>query len=238
MKKLLLILSLIITIGFNQQSKAQVNHLFWAHNNNEFAGNGLLYNWYAVTTANFAPTGWHVPTSTELIALQTNLGGESIAGGKLKLTGILSWNSPNTGATNEVLFNSMGSGSRVSSSGGVFTGLKIRTIYSASNTFGVYCYEAWLYNTTSTFPVLYDPKADGRSVRLIKDDSTDPSTLTDYDGNIYKTVKIGTQVWIASNWKCTKLNDGTVISEVTDNATWAALTTGAWCYYNNNPKYK
>jgi hypothetical protein len=77
-------------------------------------------------------------------------------------------------------------------------------------------------------------KTAGFSIRLIKDDSTDPGTLTDIDGNVYKTVKIGNQVWTASNWKCTKYSDGTPIPNVTDNTAWCALTTGAWCVYDND----
>jgi uncharacterized protein (TIGR02145 family) len=45
---------------------------------------------------------------------------------------------------------------------------------------------------------------------------------------------IGTQTWTACNLEVTTYRDGTPIPEVTDNAAWAALTTGAWCYYANN----
>jgi uncharacterized protein (TIGR02145 family) len=68
------------------------------------------------------------------------------------------------------------------------------------------------------------------------------ANLTDIDGNIYKTVKIGTQFWMAENLKTTKYNDGTlVINVTTDNTQWVNNTTGAWSYYNNdvvnNAKY-
>jgi uncharacterized protein (TIGR02145 family) len=59
--------------------------------------------------------------------------------------------------------------------------------------------------------------------------------LKDADLNTYNTVRIGNQTWMASNLKTTKYNDGTTaIPNVTDNAAWAALSTGAYCYYNNN----
>jgi uncharacterized protein (TIGR02145 family) len=58
---------------------------------------------------------------------------------------------------------------------------------------------------------------------------------TDGDNNNYPIVKIGAQVWMAENLKTTKYNDGTVIPNITDNAAWQALTTGAYCDYNNTP---
>jgi hypothetical protein len=72
---------------------------------------GLLYNWHAVNDSkNIANTGWHVLTEDDADDLLTELGGASIAGGKLKETGYTYWDSPNTGATNEVGFNARGSG--------------------------------------------------------------------------------------------------------------------------------
>ena len=65
--------------------------------------------------------------------------------------------------------------------------------------------------------------------------------ITDIDGNVYRTVIIGNQQWMAENLKVTKYNDGTAISNVTGNTEWSSLTTGAWSYYNNevvnNAKY-
>jgi len=60
------------------------------------------------------------------------------------------------------------------------------------------------------------------------------SSLTDPDGNIYTTVKIGNQVWTVDNLKTTKYNDGISIPNVTDNEYWSGLGTGAYCYYGND----
>lgn len=59
-------------------------------------------------------------------------------------------------------------------------------------------------------------------------------TVTDFDGNIYNTVTIGTQVWIKENLKTTKYRDGTAIPNVINSAAWEVLTTGAFSYYNNS----
>lgn len=59
----------------------------------------------------------------------------------------------------------------------------------------------------------------------------------DADNNIYNTVKIGNQVWMAENLRTTKYRNGTSISKITSNTSWEALTVGAWCNYNNRDVY-
>ncbi len=58
-------------------------------------------------------------------------------------------------------------------------------------------------------------------------------TVKDADGNVYNTVKIGTQVWMVDNLKTTKYNDGKAIPNVTDNSEWGNLTKGAYCNFDN-----
>jgi uncharacterized protein (TIGR02145 family) len=57
--------------------------------------------------------------------------------------------------------------------------------------------------------------------------------VVDIDGNVYTEIRIGTQIWTVENLRVTKYCNGDVIPEVTVNATWAGLTTGARCWYNN-----
>ncbi len=59
-------------------------------------------------------------------------------------------------------------------------------------------------------------------------------TVVDYDGNVYNTVSIGTQIWMKENLKVSHYNNGDVIPLVTDSSTWGSLSGGAYCYYNND----
>jgi uncharacterized protein (TIGR02145 family) len=59
-------------------------------------------------------------------------------------------------------------------------------------------------------------------------------TVSDIDGNSYKTIKIGTQEWLAENLKTTRLNDGTAIPLVTDDYKWSQLNTPGYCWYYND----
>jgi uncharacterized protein (TIGR02145 family) len=105
----------------------------WCYYNNDPTSNGVygkLHNWYAAagvydatSAANpslrkkLAPTGWHVPTDPEWTQLQEYLGGELVAGGKMKTTGTIQartgvWQDPNTAATDESGFIGLPGGCR------------------------------------------------------------------------------------------------------------------------------
>jgi len=73
---------------------------------------GNLYNWYAASDfRGICPTGWHVPTDAEFTELTTYLGGEGVAGGKMKATGS-AYEEGNIGASNSSGFNGFGGGFR------------------------------------------------------------------------------------------------------------------------------
>lgn len=58
-------------------------------------------------------------------------------------------------------------------------------------------------------------------------------TMTDIDGNEYKTVKIGNQWWMAENLKVIRFRNGASIQEVSDSSDWVNQTTGAYCTFEN-----
>ena len=71
------------------------------------------------------------------------------------------------------------------------------------------------------------------------DDTTDTSSdeAIDADGNIYNSVIIGTQEWMAENLKTSKYNDGTAIPNIKDKYEWGYLKTDSWCHYDNDSQY-
>jgi len=69
-------------------------------------------------------------------------------------------------------------------------------------------------------------------------DSQEVDNVEDIDGNIYHTVKIGSQVWMDSNLKTTHYNDGTPIQLVPNNDLWRSLETPAYCWFDNKEGFK
>ena len=64
------------------------------------------------------------------------------------------------------------------------------------------------------------------------------NSVKDIDGNKYKTLKIGNQIWLSENLKTTTYNDGTAIPLVKSYDAWAELSTPAYCWYNNDSTNK
>ena len=162
----------------------------WCYYNNDTTNGGTyrkLYNWYAFVgihnTASLndpslrkqlAPQGWHIPTDEEWSTLTTFLGGESIAGGKMKSTGTIEasnglWLSPNTSATNESGFTGLPAGIR--SENGSFVAISERggwwTTLEFSNTTS-----CWVISLNNTYSYAYRSpynKKYGFSVRCLRD---------------------------------------------------------------------
>jgi len=131
---------------------------------------GALYNGYAVETGKLCPVGWHVPTDEEWSNLIDNFGGLASAGEKLKETGIIHWNSPNTGATNESNFSVLPGGTRILDGKfrylGEFGHLWSSTEYT-DNTKTLRARDFNYYNSEVGWIAYY--KNSGLSVRCIKD---------------------------------------------------------------------
>ena len=96
----------------------------WCYYENDSANGatyGKLYNWYAVNDPRgLAPEGWHVPSDADWTTLNTCLGGDAVAGGKMKSVGTIEagtglWLAPNTDATNSSGFTGLPAGYRVGS---------------------------------------------------------------------------------------------------------------------------
>jgi uncharacterized protein (TIGR02145 family) len=300
---------------------------------------GKLYNWYAVSdNRGICPTGWHVPSQAEFITLREYLGGASVAGGKLKLTGTTFWLNPNINATNESGFSAVGGGTR--NSGGSYTvlnqigffwsstenlefdvvnnggGTGLSVVSFKTTGYSVRClknaegdlnqslnlklnisdtstmlnpylrkvdamvnvetdpvfntsiakgisgidtaYWNRKLNTADTSNMLGNYRTGLNSKVNISDTSTmlNPylrksdsiiadlqnqdkllqsfSNVIDIDGNSYKTLKIGQQIWMAENLKTTKYRNGEAIPTALTDVAWANTTSGAYAIYNND----
>jgi len=176
------------TGGFSGSSSTWQNltigaHTIYANDSTTIPSNrtkyGYLYNWYAAKgiytgsiastdTLNICPSGWHVPTDAEWITLTTELGGESVAGGKMKSVGTAYWNSPNTGATNESGFSALPGGNR--GSVGSFGSIRDLAAFWSATEFDLN--NAWYrkleYNNGNVNRT-NNPKSVGYSVRCIRD---------------------------------------------------------------------
>ena len=130
---------------------------------------GKLYNWYAIhDSRNIAPTGWHVPSDDDWTRLINYLGGDSVAGGKLKEIGLTHWQSPNAGATDEKGFTALPGGSRIY---GTFIGVNLSGNWGSTTE--SYSYSFALYRNINYDDInvhrYQGSKNNGLSVRCIRD---------------------------------------------------------------------
>lgn len=132
---------------------------------------GILYNWYAaIDPRNLAPAGWHVPTIEEWAVLIEYLGGEDVAGGKVKENGTIHWREPNTGATNETGFTALPGGSR--SETGYFIPVGEEAVWWSTSEDSQFSQSAQGAYTLFFVPSLrkcFGYKTAGFSIRCIKD---------------------------------------------------------------------
>ena len=174
----------------------------------------------------------------ELYHLIVYAGGFSSAGTKLKIDGTVFWNSPNS-STDDYGFSVKGGGQRGYT--GVFADFGDKSmIWSGDNTGGnevmiQFNYSSGLVNAFSA------TRGSGYFIRLCKDATgiSDGTTTiyTGNDGKTYNAIVINELYWTTENLEETKYRNGDTIPNVTDNDTWAALTSGALCLYDNNEDY-
>lgn len=132
---------------------------------------GRLYTWYAATDSrNICPNGWHLPTDDEWKTLITFLGGESVAGGKLKEVGTHNWLSTNDGATNSSGFTALPGGWR--SPDNTFWAFRFGCLYWSSTLDT--SYNAWFFNMNYNDSIIKRNSGNksvfaGYSVRCVKD---------------------------------------------------------------------
>ena len=151
----------------------------WVYNNNNY---GALYTW-AVTNPvlngnhNVCPTGWHVPTEIEFSELLSFLGGNSIAGGKMKNIDTLHWWPPNTDASNQSGFNAFATGHRDYTGLDEFIG-EYASWWTSTDSSISFCYAeagsgcasaVWLDHNSPNASIGFLAKQYGFSIRCIKD---------------------------------------------------------------------
>ena len=166
-------------------------------------------------------------TTSDVVNVTSNTavsGGNILSdgGGSITSRGICWSTTPNPTIADSLTANGTGTGDFT----GSMTGLAPGTVYFvrayATNSAGT-AYGIPISFTTDieVSPIIFNP-------------SLTYGSVSDIDGNTYKTIQIGNQIWMAENLKTTKYNDDEAIPLVTDNSTWSNLTTHGYSWYNNS----
>ncbi|HPG38813.1 MAG TPA: chitobiase/beta-hexosaminidase C-terminal domain-containing protein [bacterium] len=146
-------------------------YCYYDNNNINAAVYGALYNWHVVNdNRNLAPAGWHVPSDAEWQALINYLGGDAVAGGKMKEVGTTHWLSPNKGATNESGFTARPGGWRGASrpSGFCWIGGNASFWSTTEDSNGLAWFRVLGYDFFNVYRYSYSIY-DGYSIRLVRD---------------------------------------------------------------------
>jgi uncharacterized protein (TIGR02145 family) len=155
----------------NQWASTTSAAFCWYNNDPSYKDSyGALYNWWAVNVSFLCPAGWHVPSKEEWTILIEYLGGEYVAGGKLKESGYTNWLSPNEGASNETGFTTLPGGSRYFGDGS-FEGIRSIGSWWTSSTMNdetaAWRVRMFYQNTLAKIGTFNKPN--GYSVRCVKD---------------------------------------------------------------------
>lgn len=153
-------------VSVKEAAWSEITTPAWCYfDNNEANGAiyGRIYNGYAIKKLTGSPI-WRAPMSADFSQLSAFLGGNAVAGGKMKAEGLTYWSAPNTGATNESGFTAVAGGERLSNGDFRFLSATANFI-SLSN--GVVDSKAISYSYPNLFTDRYDYKY-GASLRRIR----------------------------------------------------------------------
>lgn len=167
----------VIATGLSTSQWTNTVQGAWAYFQNDASKNcpfGKLYNWYACVDAReLCPTGWHVPTDADWTVLSDYLGGEAIAGGKMKTLGMSDsvtglWSAPNSGATNSSGFSGIPGGYRLLQ--GPYSNLEFIGYYWSSSDFvTLSAYYRYIIYDDVDLTRATGGKGNGFSVRCLRD---------------------------------------------------------------------
>ncbi|MBP6978492.1 MAG: hypothetical protein KBB71_09275 [Lentimicrobiaceae bacterium] len=143
---------------------------------------GGLYQWPEAMkyqalpgSGGICPEGWHIPGDEEFTVLADFLGGQGVAGGKMKETGTSHWSAPNAGASNESGFTGLPGGYRLYTTGN-FTDIgKYGILWSSSSFDDNNGYDRYMVYTNDDLTLTFSQKTNGYSVRCIRDCEPQPS---------------------------------------------------------------
>lgn len=224
----------LVTIGSQVWTRENLRSLHYSdgtvipnvlsyNNNDSLAGiYGRLYDWNSTMrnstnqgVQGVCPAGFHVPTDSEWTVLGNYLGGNSIAGGKLKETDTTHWYSPNTGATNSSGFTALGGGEWEN---GIYQYMKMAGVFwsstQANTTQAKYRY---LQHNSIALGIFTWNKNLAYSVRCIKDNIVNPNLLNGPDDIVFD---IKHNRILVSNWA------GNNIVAVDSNGTQTEFASG------------
>jgi uncharacterized protein (TIGR02145 family) len=159
--------------------------------------------------------------ASQILYFTATSGGTVVDGGGIMVYRGICWDTISNPTVNKnKTSDGTGEGDFTSSMTGLKSGIKYHVRAYASNSVGIE-YGNEITFTTHVTGIKFNPA-------LIY------GSLTDIEGKTYKTIPIGSQIWMAENLKTGKFNDGTSIPVVTSNADWTNLVTPARCGINNN----
>jgi uncharacterized protein (TIGR02145 family) len=185
------------------------------HSNQNY---GMMYNWYAGATGYLAPTGWRVSSSGDWANLISACGGSTVAGNVLKGTNTVSNGHPfwsNSGGEDTYNFSAYPGGVRLNGTG-EYNNLNFDGFWWTTSEIGSNGLIVNINSNSNSVTIGTDvsyAKSAGASVRCVRNtigeesdyaNGTYCAPVTDIDGNVYKTVKIGSFVWMTENLATTR----------------------------------